>query len=54
MAIKGCIEKAVDKAVKDVNAPMLTQLRLVVQRSARQQVIGSRRRWQDASTVPDF
>jgi UrcA family protein len=26
-AIKGCIEKAVDKAVKDVNAPMLTQLR---------------------------
>ena len=27
MAIKGCIEKAVDKAVKDVNAPMLTQLR---------------------------
>ena len=27
MATKGCIEKAVDKAVKDVNAPMLTQLR---------------------------
>jgi UrcA family protein len=27
MAIKGCIEKAVDKAVKDVNAPMLTYLR---------------------------
>jgi UrcA family protein len=27
VAIKGCIEKAVDKAVKDVNAPMLTQLR---------------------------
>ena len=27
MALKGCIEKAVDKAVKDVNAPMLTQLR---------------------------
>ena len=26
-AIKGCIEKAVDKAVKDVNAPMLTYLR---------------------------
>jgi len=27
VAIKGCIEKAVDKAVKDVNAPMLTRLR---------------------------
>jgi UrcA family protein len=27
MGLKGCIEKAVDKAVKDVNAPMLTQLR---------------------------
>ncbi|MEA3108920.1 MAG: hypothetical protein QOI88_3525 [Gammaproteobacteria bacterium] len=27
VAIKGCIDKAVDKAVKDVNAPMLTQLR---------------------------
>jgi hypothetical protein len=27
VAIKGCIEKAVDKAVKDVNAPMLTHLR---------------------------
>jgi UrcA family protein len=27
MALNGCIEKAVDKAVKDVNAPMLTQLR---------------------------
>ena len=27
MATKGCIEKAVDKAVKDVNAPMLTYLR---------------------------
>jgi UrcA family protein len=27
LAIKGCIDKAVDKAVKDVNAPMLTQLR---------------------------
>jgi UrcA family protein len=27
MATKGCIDKAVDKAVKDVNAPMLTQLR---------------------------
>ena len=27
MGIKGCIEKAVDKAVKDVNAPLLTQLR---------------------------
>jgi len=27
MAVKGCIEKAVDKAVKDVNAPMLTALR---------------------------
>ena len=27
MGIKGCIEKAVDKAVKDVNAPMLTRLR---------------------------
>src|SRR5258708_36406622 len=27
LAIKGCIEKAVDKAVKDVNAPMLTYLR---------------------------
>jgi UrcA family protein len=27
VAIKGCIEKAVDKAVKDVNAPMLTYLR---------------------------
>ena len=26
-AIKGCIDKAVDKAVKDVNAPMLTYLR---------------------------
>jgi UrcA family protein len=26
-AVKGCIEKAVDKAVKDVNAPMLTYLR---------------------------
>jgi UrcA family protein len=26
-AVKGCIEKAVDKAVKDINAPMLTQLR---------------------------
>jgi len=25
-AVKGCIDKAVDKAVKDVNAPMLTQL----------------------------
>jgi len=24
LAIKGCIETAVDKAVKDVNAPMLT------------------------------
>jgi UrcA family protein len=27
IAIKGCIDKAVDKAVKDVNAPMLTYLR---------------------------
>lgn len=27
LAIKGCIEKAVDKAVKDVNEPMLTYLR---------------------------
>jgi UrcA family protein len=27
MASKGCIERAVDKAVKDVDAPMLTQLR---------------------------
>ncbi len=27
LAVKGCIEKAVDKAVKDVNAPMLTSLR---------------------------
>jgi UrcA family protein len=27
VAIKACIEKAVDKAVKDVNAPMLTRLR---------------------------
>ena len=27
MGLKGCIEKAVDKAVKGVNAPMLTQLR---------------------------
>ena len=27
LAVKGCIEKAVDKAVKDVNAPMLTYLR---------------------------
>jgi UrcA family protein len=27
MATKGCIDKAVDKAVKDVNAPMLTYLR---------------------------
>jgi UrcA family protein len=27
VAIKGCIDKAVDKAVKDVNAPMLTNLR---------------------------
>jgi UrcA family protein len=27
MGIKGCIETAVDKAVKDVNAPLLTQLR---------------------------
>jgi len=27
VAIQGCIEKAVDKAVKDVNAPMLTYLR---------------------------
>ena len=27
MATKGCIEKAIDKAVKDVNAPLLTQLR---------------------------
>jgi UrcA family protein len=26
-AIKACIDKAVDKAVKDVNAPMLTYLR---------------------------
>jgi UrcA family protein len=26
-ATKACIEKAVDKAVKDVNAPMLTYLR---------------------------
>ena len=26
-AIKGCIDTAVDKAVKDVNAPMLTNLR---------------------------
>jgi len=26
-AVKGCIDKAVDKAVKDVNAPLLTQLR---------------------------
>src|SRR5260370_31638568 len=29
LAIKGCIEKAVDKAVKDVNAPMLTYFRFV-------------------------
>ncbi|MDP9012702.1 MAG: UrcA family protein [Pseudomonadota bacterium] len=27
LAIKACIDKAVDKAVKDVNAPMLTYLR---------------------------
>src|SRR5258708_5755211 len=27
MATKGCIDKAVDKAVKEVNAPLLTQLR---------------------------
>ena len=27
LATKGCIEKAIDKAVKDVNAPMLSQLR---------------------------
>ena len=27
MATKGCIDKAVDKAVKDVNAPALTYLR---------------------------
>jgi UrcA family protein len=27
MATKGCIEKAIDKAVKDVNAPMLSYLR---------------------------
>jgi UrcA family protein len=26
-AYKGCVETAIDKAVKDVNAPMLTQLR---------------------------
>ncbi|MGD0490494.1 MAG: UrcA family protein [Steroidobacteraceae bacterium] len=26
-AIAGCIDKAIDKAVKDVNAPMLTNLR---------------------------
>jgi UrcA family protein len=27
VGVKGCMEKAVDKAVKDVNAPMLTNLR---------------------------
>jgi UrcA family protein len=27
LAVKACIDKAVDKAVKDVNAPMLTYLR---------------------------
>jgi UrcA family protein len=27
LAIKACIDKAIDKAVKDVNAPMLTYLR---------------------------
>lgn len=27
IAIKGCIDKAVDKAVKDVNSPVLTSLR---------------------------
>ncbi|HEY4446323.1 MAG TPA: UrcA family protein [Steroidobacteraceae bacterium] len=27
MAIKACVDKAIDKAVKDVNAPMLTYLR---------------------------
>ena len=27
VAFKACVENAIDKAVKDVNAPMLTQLR---------------------------
>jgi UrcA family protein len=27
MALKACVDTAVDKAVKEVNAPMLTQLR---------------------------
>jgi UrcA family protein len=27
LATKGCIEKAIDRAVRDVNAPMLTNLR---------------------------